>query len=75
MTIRKGIKIIPITASGIDKEKEFLMRYMAIATNGAYVFSTNDSGVGNDHLVASVGKYQVESLNNLMEGLINESLK
>ncbi len=72
---RKGIKIIPITASGIDKETEFLMRYMAIATNGTYVFITNDSGIGGDHLVASVGKYQVEFLNNLMERLINESLK
>lgn len=71
----KGIKIIPITASGIDKETEFLMRYMAIATNGTYVFITNDSGIGNDHMVASVGKYQVELLNSLMERLINESLK
>lgn len=71
----KGIKIIPITASGIDKETEFLMRYMAIATNGTYVFITNDSGIGGDHLVASVGNYQVEFLNNLMERLINESLK
>lgn len=71
----KGIKIIPITASGIDKETEFLMRYMAIATNGTYVFITNDSGIGNEHLIASVGKYQVEFLNNLMERLINESLK
>jgi hypothetical protein len=72
---KKGIRIIPITASGIDKETEFLMRYMAIATNGSYVFITNDSGIGNDHLVASVGNYQVESLNKLMIRLINESLK
>ncbi|WP_417942129.1 vWA domain-containing protein [Flavobacterium sp. RS13.1] len=72
---KKGIKIIPITASGIDKETEFLMRYMAIATNGTYVFITNDSGIGNDHLEASVGDYQVEYLNKLMERLINESLK
>jgi hypothetical protein len=71
----KGIKIIPITASGIDKETEFLMRYMAIATNGTYVFITNDSGIGNDHLVASVGQYQVELLNDLMGRIINESIK
>ncbi|OMQ08668.1 VWA domain-containing protein [[Flexibacter] sp. ATCC 35103] len=72
---KKGIRIIPITASGIDKETEFLMRYMAIATNGTYVFITNDSGIGNDHLVASVGNYQVEHLNKLMVRLINESIK
>lgn len=67
----KGIKIIPITASGIDKETEFLMRFLAITTNGTYVFITDDSGVGNSHLQASVGEYQVEFLNNLMVRLIN----
>jgi len=69
-----GIAIIPVTASGIDKETEFLMRYMAVATNGTYVFITNDSGIGNAHLEASVGNYQVEYLNALMKRLINERL-
>ena len=69
---KKGIKIIPITASGINKETEFLMRGMSILTNGTYVFITNDSGIGNDHLEASVGDYQVEYLNSLMVRLINK---
>ncbi len=69
---QKGIKVIPITASGIDKETEFLMRFMAILTNGTYVFITNDSGIGNDHLVPSVGQYEVEYLNDLMVRLIKE---
>lgn len=69
---QKGIKIIPITASGIDKETEFLMRFMAILTNGTYVFITNDSGIGNDHLVPSIGQYEVEYLNDLMVRLIKE---
>jgi hypothetical protein len=68
----KGIKVIPVTASGIDKETEFLMRFFSIVTNGSYVFITNDSGVGNDHLEPSVGEYQVEFLNNLMVRLINK---
>lgn len=68
----KGIKIIPITASGIDKETEFLMRFLSLSTNGSYVFVTNHSGIGNDHLEASVGEYQVEFLNNLMVRLINK---
>jgi hypothetical protein len=67
----KGIKIIPIVASGADKNAEFLMRFMAISTNGTYVFITDDSGVGNKHMEASVGNYQVEYLNNLMARLIN----
>lgn len=69
---RKGIKIIPITASGIDKETEYLMRSFCIATNGTYVFITNDSGIGNDHLEASVGEYQVEKLKDLMVRLIRK---
>lgn len=70
----KGIHLIPVVASGIDKETEFLMRYMAIASNGTYVFITDDSGIGNAHLEASVGSYQVEYLNRLMERLITESI-
>lgn len=68
----KGIKIIPITASGINKETEFLMRFMAITTNGTYVFITDHSGIGNSHLEPSVGEYQVEFLNDLMVRLINK---
>jgi hypothetical protein len=68
----KGIKIIPVTASGIDKNTEFLMRFMAISTNGTYVFITNDSGIGNEHLEPTVGEYQVEYLNDLLVRLINK---
>lgn len=68
----KGIKIVPITASGIDKKTEFLMRFFSISTNGTYVFITDDSGIGNSHLEPSVGQYEVEYLNNLMVRLINQ---
>jgi hypothetical protein len=71
----KGIKIIPVVASGIDKETEFLMRYMSIATNGTYVFITGDSGIGGEHLVPTVGDYEVEHLNALIERLINKYLE
>lgn len=70
--MEKGIKIIPVVASGIDKETEFLMRFLALATNGTYVFITDHSGIGNSHLEASVGEYQVEYLNALMVRLINK---
>jgi hypothetical protein len=68
----KGIKLIPIVASGIDKPTEFLMRFMAMYTNGTYVFITDDSGIGNSHLEPSVGEYQVEKLSNLMIRLIKK---
>ncbi|MWW23273.1 vWA domain-containing protein [Algibacter lectus] len=69
---KNGVKLIPVTASGIDKSTEFLMRYFAIATNGTYVFITNDSGIGNDHIEPTVGEYEVEFLNNLLVRLINK---
>ncbi|PKD20726.1 hypothetical protein APR41_13730 [Salegentibacter salinarum] len=68
----KGIKFIPVTASGIDKETEFLMRYFSMATNSTYVFITNHSGIGNDHIEPSIGEYKVELLNELLIRLITE---
>ncbi len=68
----QGIKLIPIAGSGIDKQTEFLMRYMSIISNGTYVFITDHSGIGGDHLEASVGQYEVEYLNELMVRLINK---
>ncbi len=68
----KGIKIIPIVASGIDKETEFLMRFMSVLTNGTYVFITDDSGIGNSHLEPTVGEFDVEFLNDLMVRLLSE---
>ncbi len=69
---QNGIKVIPISASGIDKPTEFLLRYFAMSTNGTYVFITNDSGIGNDHIEASVGEYDVEFLNELLIRLIKK---
>jgi von Willebrand factor type A domain len=67
---KKGIKIIPIVASGINKETEFLMRFMAMGTNGTYVFITNHSGIGGPHLQPTIGSYKVEFLNDLMVRLM-----
>ena len=69
---KKGIKIIPISASGIGKNTEFLMRFFSITTNSTYVFLTNDSGIGGNHIEPTVGDYEVEFLNDLMVRLIKE---
>ena len=67
---KQGIKIIPVAASGVDKNTEFMLRFFANATGGTYVFLTDDSGVGESHIQASVGDYEVEQLNNLLIRLI-----
>lgn len=66
-----GIKLIPITASGIDRETEYLMKQMAMMTNGTYVFLTDDSGIGDTHLVHAIPDYDVEQLNELLVRLIS----
>ena len=65
-----GIRLIPVAASGVDKNTEFMLRFFAIATGGTYVFLTDDSGVGLSHIKASVGPYEVEQLNALIIRLI-----
>jgi hypothetical protein len=71
----KGIKIIPVSASGVNKDTEFLFRFFAIATNGTYIFITNDSGIGGEHIEATVGDYEVELLNDLIVRVINQYTK
>lgn len=68
----KGIQIIPIAASGIDKSTEYLMRALALQTNGRYLFITDDSGIGNAHIAPSTDNYQVEMLNDLILRVILE---
>lgn len=69
---KKGIKIIPIVASDANKQVEFLMRSFSVATNGTYVFLTDDSGIGNDHMEATTKEFEVEKLNDLIVRLIEK---
>jgi hypothetical protein len=69
-----GIRIVPIACSGTDKSTEFLLRSMALATNGTYTFLTNHSGIGNEHIEPTTDKYEVELLNNLLQRVIGQFL-
>lgn len=66
----KGIRIVPLVASGINKGTEYLMRSIALATNGTYAFLTDDSGIGGSHLKPSTDSYTVETLNDLLVRII-----
>jgi len=68
----KGIRIIPVTASGINKNVEYIMRSVALATNGTYTFLTNHSGVGGAHIEPSTDSYKVEKMNDLLIRLITQ---
>jgi hypothetical protein len=73
MAAKKGVKLIPIASSGMDKKTEFLMRFFSLTTNGSYVFMTDHSGVGNGHVEPTVGEYRVEYLNELLTRIITQS--
>ncbi len=61
---KKGIKIIPVVASGINKTTEFLMKELAAITSGDYIYITDHSGVGNIHLKPTGVKENVDLLKN-----------
>jgi Mg-chelatase subunit ChlD len=71
---KQGVEVIPLTASGIDKPTEFLMRFLGAATNGSYTFLTDHSGIGGGHLDPhpSIGDYDVEMLNDLLVRIVSE---
>jgi hypothetical protein len=67
----QGIRIIPLASSGVSIDTEYLMRFMATATGGTYLFLTDDSGIGSDHLEPAVGEFEVKLLNDLLVEVIN----
>ena len=71
----KGIRIVPIASSGIDKSTEYLLRTMAFSTGGTYTFLTNDSGIGGSHIEPTVGAFNVEKLSDMMVRIVNDYLK
>ncbi|WP_308635666.1 VWA domain-containing protein [Paenibacillus silvisoli] len=66
----EGIRIIPVASSGVDVQTEYLMRFMATATGGTYLFLTDHSGIGGDHMEPAVGEYEVKRLNDLLVEVI-----
>lgn len=68
----KGIRIVPVASSGVDKPTEFLLRHLAVSTGGTYVFLTDHSGVGGAHIEPTVGPHTVEPLNDLLVEVIED---
>jgi len=67
-----GIRIVPIVCSGADKNTEFMMRSIALATNGTYLFLTNHSGIGRAHIEPTTDSYNVELLNDILPRIIQQ---
>ncbi len=69
---QKGIRIIPVAASGTNKSTEYLMRVLALASNGTYTFLTDHSGIGGGHIEPSTDDYDMEFLNELLVRVIDQ---
>ena len=75
LAAKKGIRIIPIIASGSGSSNEYLMRKAAILTAGTYVFLTDHSGVGHGHSAPVTDAYELTFLNDLMVQIIGRYTK
>ena len=67
-----GVRIVPVVCSGLSKSGEFLMRSVALATNGTSFFLTDDSGIGHEHLKPTTDSMTVEHLNDMLVRTIVE---
>ena len=72
---RRGIRLVPVAASGADREVEFLFRAMATVTGTPYTYLTDESGVGNPHMEADTDRVAVEYWNDLLTRFIVSDLR
>jgi len=70
----KNVQIFGLGASGVADEAEFLMRQAALATQGRYVFLTDDSGVGNAHAEPKIACYRVTRLKSLLSRVLRSEM-
>lgn len=67
-----GVRIVPVVCSGLGESGEYLLRSIALATNGTSFFLTDDSGIGNPHLKPNTDSLKVEHLNDMLVRTIVE---
>lgn len=71
----RGIRILPVAASGADRVVEYLFRAMGAQTGTPYVYLTDDSGVGNPHMEADTDRIAVEMFSDLLTRLLISDLR
>lgn len=75
----KGIKVLGVGASGLDKQGEYIQRQIAQYTGGRFVFLTykeaaNPASGPGTQTVHDVGNYSVQTLDQLIVRLVSEEL-
>lgn len=72
--VRLGVHLHAVAASGVDEIAEYMMRTMAVVTQGRYLFLTDDSGVGLSHKAPSIPCHVVTRLDRLIVRVLNSEL-
>jgi hypothetical protein len=67
-----GVRLVPVVCSGIGDDAEFMLRAIALTTNGTSFFLTDDSGIGLPHHKPTTDTLVVEHLNDMMVRTIVE---
>ncbi|MFT5354046.1 MAG: hypothetical protein ACI9KE_001246 [Polyangiales bacterium] len=68
--LQRGIRILPVAASGADRSVEFLFRAYGAVTSTPYVYLTDDSGVGGTHMEADTDRVAVEFFHDVLTRLL-----
>jgi len=69
LALRRGIKIYPVAASGLDEKGEFIFRQMSLMTMSKFVFISYD-GTTPHH----VGEYQENNLDDIIVDTITDEI-
>lgn len=69
-----NIHMVPVAASGVAEDAEYIMRSVAALTNSRYLFLTDDSGFGQPHAEPDIDCYVVTSLRSSMIRALNSLL-
>lgn len=72
---RRGIRLLPVGASGSNRTVEYLFRAMGASTSTPYVYLTDDSGVGGAHMEADTDRVAVERFNDLLTRMVGADLR
>lgn len=72
---RRGIRILPVAASGADQVVQYLFRAMGAYTSTPFVYLTDDSGIGNHHMEADTDRVTVEMFSHLLTRLLISDLQ
>jgi len=71
----RGIRLLPVAASGADRVVEYLFRAMGAFTSTPYVYLTDDSGVGGHHMEADTERISIEMFSDCLTRLLVADLR